>query len=413
MSASMKKPSAAPLYDIVIVGGGMTGSLFACALGGSSLKVAIVERQPTPEIASAEYDLRVSALTLASRTMLQTLGAWDGIANRRSAPVRAMHVWDANGGGEIHFDAVEIGESALAYIIENRVIVASLRERLQQYTNVHAVSGAIVDVALDGERQVMLEDGRSLRARLVVAADGAESPLRERLKVARRTHEFDQQAIVANVRTERAHQGVALQRFLPTGPLAFLPLAEPHLSSIVWSADTARAKTLLALDDAAFCRDLETAIEGRVGAVESSSARAAFPLSLAHSEQYVLERVALIGDAAHTVHPLAGQGANLGFLDAATLAEVLLKAAQEERDIGAPHVLRRYERWRKGENLQMIATTGAFKYFFGNEHAWAAALRNFGLSLTDRIAPVKRVIMRRACGLEGDLPRLARNPVEL
>ncbi|HEY6237131.1 MAG TPA: FAD-dependent monooxygenase [Candidatus Elarobacter sp.] len=210
------------------------------------------------------------------------------------------------------------------------------------------------------------------------------------------------------MRTERAHDDTAWQRFLPTGPLAFLPLPEPRTSSIVWSADQTRAEQLATLDDGAFVAALTNAFGDRLGAIESVGVRAVFPLALAHAERYVTERVALIGDAAHTVHPLAGQGVNLGFLDAAALAEVVLAAAQARRDVGDRHVLRRYERWRKGDNLAMIAVTGGFKFLFGNDWPLLTGLRNFGLTATDRMAPVKASIMRRACGLSGDLPRLAR-----
>jgi 2-octaprenylphenol hydroxylase len=400
--------NAAAAYDVVIVGGGMVGAALACAFGGSALKVAVIERQTFSEIASGEYDLRVSALTLATRAMLEALGAWHGIERRRYAAVTAMQVWDAGGRGEVRFDAAEIGEPYLAFIVENNVIVAALHERVQAHTNVHWVSGAIADVKLGDDAQLALADGRELRARLVVAADGAASAVRERLNIPVRALDLRQQGIVATVRTARAHDDTAWQRFLPTGPLAFLPLPDPHTSSIVWSADQVRAEQLAALDDGAFVAALTDAFGDRLGAIESVGARAVFPLALAHAERYVTERVALIGDAAHTVHPLAGQGVNLGFLDAAALAEVVLAAVQERRDIGSRHVLRRYERWRKGDNLAMIAVTGGFKLLFGNAWPLLTGLRNAGLSATDRIAPLKGAIMRRACGLTGDLPELAR-----
>jgi 2-octaprenylphenol hydroxylase len=274
---------------------------------------------------------------------------------------------------------------------------------------VHAVDGDIADVSVDNQgAQVRLADGRQLRARLIVAADGADSGVRASLNIGVRSLDMRQQAVVSTVRTERAHEGTARQKFLSTGPLAFLPLPEPHTSSIVWSADNVRAEALLRLDDDAFRTALASAFGDSLGTIEAVGVRAAFPLALAHADRYVLDRVALIGDAAHTVHPLAGQGVNLGFLDAAALAEVLLDAARERRDIGAYHVLRRYERWRKGDNLAMMAVTGGFRFLFGNDWPPLAGLRNLGLSVTNRIEPLKSSIMRRACGLVGDLPRLAR-----
>jgi 2-octaprenylphenol hydroxylase len=375
---AMSRPAPAsnsPAYDVVIAGGGMVGSMLACVLGDSSLKVALVEREQPPAVLGAAYELRVSALTLASRTMLEVLGVWRGIAQRRFAPVAAMRVWDGGGQGEIRFDAAEIGEPALAYIVENNVIVAALHERLTQTMNVHRVSGAIADISRNGEAHATLVDGRRLRARLLVAADGADSAVRGLLGIPQRRFELAQQGIVATVRTARAHESTAWQKFLPTGPLAFLPLPEPHTCSIVWSADRARAEELLALDDDAFRAALAQSFGDRLGEIESVSARAAFPLTLAHAERYAIERAVLVGDAAHTVHPLAGQGVNLGFLDAAALGEVLLAVTQEGRDIGALHVLRRYERWRKGENLAMLSATGGFKFLFGNDWPVVTASR--------------------------------------
>lgn len=408
MNDAINKQKAAA-YDVIIAGGGMTGSFLACALGDSSLKVAVIERQTPPTAMSAAYDVRVSALTLASSTMLDALGAWHAVVDRRVAPVRAMQVWDAGGDGEIRFDAAEIGEQELAYIAENRVIVAALYERLQQHTNVHWVNGAIEHSVLDNDvLYATLDDGRSLRARLLVGADGADSAVRQQMNISRRALDLGQQAIVANVRTEQPHAGVAYQRFLATGPLAFLPLPDANAMSIVWSVDRSRADELLMLEDVAFASELTNAIEGRLGPVQMLTPRAAFPLALTHADSYIHERTALIGDAAHTVHPLAGQGVNLGFLDAACLAEVLRAAAEERRDIGARHVLRRYERWRKGDNLAMLAVTGGFRYLFGNDWPVVAQLRNAGLSGTNRFGLLKGSIIRRAAGLTGDLPQLAR-----
>lgn len=398
---------SSPAYDVAVVGGGIVGAAIAAALGGSALKIALIERAPAPAM-EADYELRVSALTVASRTLFDALGAWDGIAQRRLAGVRAMQVWDGAGGGEIDFDAAEIGEPYLAYIVENNVVAAALHECVQRHTNVHVITGTFADLTFGANAAVRLADGRSLRARLVVGADGADSAVRERLGIRPRSLELRQQGIVATVRTERPHREMARQVFLSTGPLAFLPLPDPQMCSIVWSIDDARAQALLALDDAGFIAALEPAFGNRLGAIISVNRRAAFPLALMHAERYVAERAALIGDAAHTVHPLAGQGVNLGLLDAAALAEVLLDAARERRDIGAPHVLRRYERWRRGENEAMIAVTGGFKYLFGNDWGPVAGLRSMGLAVTNRLGPIKHAIMRRAAGLTGDLPRLAR-----
>jgi 2-polyprenylphenol 6-hydroxylase len=397
-------------YDVVIIGGGMVGTALACALGSSSLKVALLDRTPAPPLPDKEYDLRVSAITLASRTLFENLGAWQGMERRRVAPVREMQVWSGEGGGSIHFNAAEIGEPALAWIVENSVIQTALIERLHQFTNVHSLCPVeIADITLaDNGAVVTLKDGRGLSTKLLVGADGADSAVRHAAGIETQSLDLNQKGIVATVTTEKHHEATARQRFLSTGPLAFLPLDEPRTCSIVWSADTARADHLTALDDAAFVIELQIAFGDSLGKILTISPRAAFPLALSHAKTYTAPHLALVGDAAHTVHPLAGQGVNLGFLDAATLAEVLLGAAEKHKDIGTHEVLRRYERWRKGDNLAMISITGGFKYLFGNDLPVVSQLRNLGLDITNAATPIKNLIMRRASGLEGDLPKLAK-----
>lgn len=401
-------------YEVVIVGGGMVGAALGCALGGSELKVAVLEQQPpaaTP--AMGDFDQRVSAITLASRALFENVGAWAGMAARRFAPVRAMEVRDANGGGQIRFDAAEIGEPELSYIIENRVIQAALFERLQRFTNIHVlcpVEIAGIDAAAD-HIMVRLADGRELSSSLIVGADGAHSRVREAAGLAVTAHDLAQQAIVATVRTTLPHADTARQVFLPTGPLAFLPLSDAHCSSIVWSADNDRAETLKALDDDAFRAELAAAFGGSLGEIGTVGPRAVFPLAIRTASHYVAERVALIGDAAHTVHPLAGQGVNLGFLDAGTLAEVLLDARQKGVDPGSLPLLRRYERARKAGNLAMQTATGAFRYLFSGRMPAIARLAGAGLSAVDRLPPLKHAFMRYAAGLSGERPSLAQRPV--
>lgn len=396
-------------YDIVIVGGGMVGSTLACALGNSPLKVAVLE-QALPSVPSQEYDLRVSAITLASQTLFENIGAWQGMLQRRVSAVREMQVGDESGTGSIHFNAAEIGEACLAWIIENSVTQTALTERLHQYTNIHYLCPLeIQDIHLnENEPQVRLKDGRTLHARLVVGADGADSSVRQAAGIQTQALNLNQKGIVATITTEKPHEHIARQRFLATGPLAFLPLADAHACSIVWSADSTYADQLLALDDAAFLLALQKAFGMSLGMIQTVGARAAFPLALMHAKAYSAARMALIGDAAHTVHPLAGQGVNLGFLDAAALAEVLLDATAKQKDIGAHVLLRRYERWRKADNLSMVTLTGGFRYLFGSDLPGLSQLRNVGLSLTNAATPLKNFIMRRASGLRGDLPKLTR-----
>ena len=405
----MPKRQSIAAYDVIIAGGGIIGTTMACALGDTTLKVALLERAPPPSIPEGDYDLRVSAITLASQRIFDQLGAWQAMAAVRVSPVEAMRVWDSTGSGTIDLDAADIGERCLAYIVENRVIVHALAERVRGFANVHAVYGSDIDaITLDDGASITLADGRRFKAPLLVGADGAQSSVRNNAGIEFRQLPFNQHGIVATVRTQRPHGHVARQRFLPTGPIALLPLGEPHTSSLVWSMDDDGLPALQALDAGAFAEKLTSCFGDVLGAISVISERAAFPLIAGHAAHYVAEHVVLIGDAAHTVHPLAGQGANLGILDAATLAEVIRDAAASRQEIGTRRVLRRYERWRKEDNLTMLAATSGLKLLFGNTLAPLRWARNLGLTATDRFTPVKQWIMRQASGVSGELPALAR-----
>ncbi len=393
-------------YDVLIAGGGMVGGTLACALGGSGLKVGVIEPQ-TAVATDQGPGLRVSAITLASQTVFENVGAWNDMCAQSGAPVEAMRIWENN--SLLNFDSADIGEPCLAWIIDNSVIVAALAVRLRQFSNIEVLSPARAAAAQFSEQRVsvQLEDGRELRARLLVGADGADSRVRRAAGIGWTRHDLGQSAIVALVDVERPHARTAWQHFLATGPLAFLPLADPRRVSIVWSADTARATALMHLDDAAFNAELQAAFGDQLGTVRLASERAAIALALGFARDYSAHRVALIGDAAHTVHPLAGQGVNLGILDAATLAGLLLGAEGQKRDPGARAVLRRYERARKGADVGMQAVTGGFRYLFGSRLPGLRALRDAGLRFTEQLPPLKDYLMRRASGLAGELPRLA------
>lgn len=397
-------------YDAVISGAGMVGAAFGCALGQLGCRVAILDGAPPPDGPPAgDYELRVSALTRASQAILDKLRAWDAIAHARVSPFRQMHVWDAGGRQSIHFDAAEVAEATLGHIVENRLIQWSLHQQLVQYDNVELFTPVQLD-SFDlhtDHVQVRLADSRTLRTQLLVGADGVDSKVRKLAGIATRGWYYDQHGVVATVRPRDFHQETAWQRFLPEGPLAFLPLAD-GCCSIVWSTTPQRAEALLAIDDADFRRQLEQAFESRLGPIVQSGPRARFPLRLQHATKYVQPRVALIGDAAHSIHPLAGQGVNLGLLDAAALAQVLREAREAHRDPGDYRVLRRYERWRKGDNLATMAVMDGFKRLFGAQALPLRVLRNAGLGMVDRATPLKRAIIEHAMGLRGDLPPLAR-----
>lgn len=398
-------------FDVAVVGGGMVGAALAAALGTAGRSVAVIEaRLPRAWRPEDDYDLRVSAINRASQHLLERVGAWPGIVARRASAYRRMVVWDAQGGGEIAFDAVELGEPDLGHIVENRVVQEALLERLEQLDAVRLFAPLGLE-SLEVEAHaahLRLSDGSSVQARLVVGADGARSRVRELAGMRRSERPYGQTAIVATVATARAHEATAWQRFLPSGPLAFLPLGDGR-SSIVWSALTAEAERLLALDDAAFRRELAQASDLRLGDIGACSARAGFPLVGSQAYPYVQPRVALIGDAAHTIHPLAGQGVNLGLMDAATLAETLTSSV---RDPGSLRVLRRYERARRGENEAVMRAMEGFRALFGARLPLLPWLRGRGMRLVGELAPLKRQLMLRALGTAGRRPVLATPPVD-
>lgn len=398
-------------YDLIIAGGGMVGSALACALGEADMKIALLEGAPLERVRPGEdLDMRVSAINRASQRIFAAVGAWDGMTAWRVSPFRDMRVWDATGFGRIHFDSATLGEPLLGWIVENRVIQFALLERARHLPAVDLLCPAALEtaqpLAATGWR-VWLNDGRELTARLLVGADGAQSKVRQLAEIDTGGWGYDQKAVVANARAAEPHQETAWQRFLPTGPLAFLPLHDGRCS-IVWSTTPEQADALLALDEPAFAEALAEAFDRRLGSIVEVGPRGAFPLRLQHARAYVKPGLALIGDAAHVVHPLAGQGVNLGLLDAATLAEVVLDALAAGQDFASFKTLRRYERRRKGDNLLMLGIMDGFKRLFGASLPPVGLLRNVGLNLTDAITPLKNLIARRAMGLAGDLPRLAR-----
>jgi len=388
----------------------MVGTALACALADAGFAVTLLEaRTPPARDQWPDYDLRVSAITLASQRIFEHLAAWQAMCAERVTPYRDMHVWDATGRGEIHFDSAELGEPALGHIIENRVINAALWQRAAAL-GVTLRSPCRVEAVSTTERgsELRLDDGSLVAADLLVAADGARSAIRDMAGIAVQANSYEQQAVVATIRVGTGHRDTAWQRFLPEGPLALLPLGPDHVS-IVWTTSPARAEQLLALPVAEFNAALTVDSEGRLGNLVLEGERAAFPLQRQHAERYVLPGLALVGDAAHQIHPLAGQGVNLGLLDAAELTDVLVAARAARRPLGSLATLRRYERARRGDNLAMQQAMTAFKQLFGEVPAPLRLARNLGLNLVDRAGPLKRTFARAAMGtLLGELPRLAR-----
>ena len=397
--------------DIVIIGSGITGSSLACLLGEAGFNIILLGIDIKSEHKSKKNDPRVFAITIASERILRKTGAWLSLKKESISPFRRMHVWDKNGNGEIRFESASICEPTMGHIIPHGDILHALHKRICDMENIKHIKG-ISPVKIKREVDTAILDcdnGQQFITKLIVAADGSNSKTRELLNINYQKYDYEQSALASIVTTEIPHDEVARQRFFDDGPLAFLPMKNPYQSGIVWSSTPQHVKELLKFDKVKFHSELETAFDNKLGKIIESTEPKVFPLSRAQAEHYVLPRFALIGDSAHTVHPLAGLGANLGLLDAACLAEILIDTFNLDRDIGRLQVLRRYERWRKGENQQIMYLLDCFKYLFENKFQSVQWLRNLGLDIVDEMPFFKNVIMARAMGLKGNLPRFARN----
>jgi len=396
-------------FDVVIIGGGMVGATLARALAATPLRIALVEAAPTNTVVKqGRFDLRVSAITRASQRIFEALGVWQGMLQRGVSPFREMHVWEV-AGKELHFDSADLSEACLGHIIENSVISASLYDGLEAQANLQCLFGRRCRQLQRTPQgwEVELDDGTRLQAALLAGADGSRSWLRQQAGIIVRGWDYDHAAVVTYVKTEMPHQETAWQRFVEKGALAFLPLNDGY-SSIVWSTQPQRAQQLCEMPADVFAEELATAFAARLGRIGEVGPRAMYPLRFLMAEQYVQEGIALLGDAAHTMHPLAGQGVNLGLLDAAALAEVIQNARQARRPIGNIQTLRRYERWRRSENLSMLVMVDQIQRLFANEQPLLRWMRSTGMGLVGRLPLLKDEVIEHAMGNRGDLPKLAK-----
>lgn len=396
-------------FDVVIVGGGMVGAAVACSLGDSALSVAIIESAlPEAFEPTQPHDLRVSALSIASKNILETVGAWTGIENRRLCPFRRMRVWETAGDTEFNSDAIE--HPALGYIVENRITQLALIERLKAFNNIQLISPANIKkirYTLGQDSEVELEDQRILTAKVLVAADGGQSKVRQSIGIGVTSWDYKQHALVIYISTAYEQQDITWQRFVPSGPQAFLPLSG-KFGSIVWYNTPDEVTRLKSLPYDALKTELTKAFPDCLGQVEEVLGVASFPLKRQHAQSYAKPGVVLVGDAAHMINPLAGQGVNIGLLDAAALGEVLIEASKRGDDISDISVLKRYEKLRRNENLKMMTVMDVFYQVFSNDVFPLKFIRNLGLGLAERVLPAKNKVMRAAMGLEGNLPKLAR-----
>ncbi|ELV47918.1 ubiquinone biosynthesis hydroxylase, UbiH/UbiF/VisC/COQ6 family protein [Escherichia coli 99.1753] len=396
--------------DVAIVGGGMVGLAVACGLQGSGLRVAVLEqRVPEPLAADAPPQLRVSAINAASEKLLTRLGVWQDILSRRASCYHGMEVWDKDSFGHISFDDQSMGYSHLGHIVENSVIHYALWNKAQQSSDITLLAPAELQQVAWGENETFLtlKDGSMLTARLVIGADGANSWLRNKADIPLTFWDYQHHALVATIRTEEPHDAVARQVFHGEGILAFLPLSDPHLCSIVWSLSPEEAQRMQQASEDEFNRALNIAFDNRLGLCKVESARQVFPLTGCYARQFAAHRLALVGDAAHTIHPLAGQGVNLGFMDAAELIAELKRLHRQGKDIGQYIYLRRYERSRKHSAALMLAGMQGFRDLFSGTNPVKKLLRDIGLKLADTLPGVKPQLIRQAMGLN-DLPEWLR-----
>ncbi len=396
--------------DLAVVGGGMTGLAFAAAAAGAGAEVAVVDPVPLPVSAKAPFDGRVTAVARASRYLLEGIGIWPAL-EASAQPIADIEVSEHASPFRVFYDHREVGREPLGHIVENRAIRAGLVERAK------ALSGENLVLAMpdkvrhfthrQGHTALALESGARIDARLVVGADGQNSLCRKEAGIDVLRFDYAQTAIVATIAHDNPHHGIAVERFFPNGPLAILPM-QGDRSSIVWAVENDLAAVLIDLADDAFLGELEERFDARLGALAMAGPRFHYPLSMAQAHRYTDDRLALIGDAARKIHPIAGQGWNLALRDVAALVELTVDALRLGLDPGGASVLQRYERWRRFDSLALIAITDGLNRLFGNDLLPLKLAREWGLGLVDRTPPLKRFFMQHAMGLVGDLPRLMR-----
>ncbi|MBF9032923.1 2-octaprenyl-6-methoxyphenyl hydroxylase [Rhodobacterales bacterium HKCCE2091] len=402
-----------PEHDILVVGGGLSGPLTALALAAGGFRSVVIDAAPAAPRTAPDFDGRAYALSLSSVRMLEALGLWDAIADD-AQPILGITASDGRPGEGasplfLHFDAAEIEDGPMGHIVEDRVLRGALDAALAAEPRIAHRPGIAVTAQDTGGpvARVTLADGSEMTGRVLIGADGRRSGTAARAGIRRTEWGYGQTALVAAISHERPHEGVAHQFFMPAGPLAILPLTG-NRSSIVWSERSADAERILALPEAAFLDHLRPRFGDRLGQIALAGRRFAYPLGLSLAADLAAPRLALVGDAAHGVHPIAGQGLNLGIRDVAALAEVIADAARRGEDIGAGDVLARYQSWRRFDTMALAVATDGFNRLFSNDNPLLRGIRDLGLGAVNALPPLRRAFIREAAGLTGDLPRLLR-----
>jgi len=411
------------LFNVAIVGAGMVGASLACALIEAGFKVALIESgklDPSQDWPSGQVDARVSALSLASENLLKNIQVWPIIEGmKRLQPYDAMRVWDACGTGQLHFTASEQHLPYLGHIVENRTITSALHQALGHKNYQLFENSQVIDMTSQesSPRTLTLAGGEQIVAEIVVGADGANSKIRQLAGFPTREWDYPHYALITRVKVSKTHKNTAWQRFTEDGVLAFLPLPTPpgegldsHYCSIVWSRPKAQAQAMQQLSENEFCIALTRAFERQLGDVISSDQRHVIPLRQRHAKHYVQQGLVLVGDAAHTIHPLAGQGVNLGLLDVSALVDTLKQAQQQGREINGVSVLENYQTQRRNDNLRMMALMESFSRLFGNQHPMLSLLRNTGMNWVQKLSPIKQHLAQQAMGVGVHLPPLSQAP---
>jgi 2-octaprenyl-6-methoxyphenol hydroxylase len=417
MSSPAPVDRSSTRFDVIVAGAGLVGSTLGVALASGGLKVALIDRMTPSQAADESFDGRTTAIAYGSHLALPRLGVWDELA-AGAGPIKGIRVSDGPSLLHLHFNPADLGPAPdghiapFGFIVENRFLRAALHRRLLALPGATLVTPESVQgMAQDGGAvRIDLASGRTMSGSLLVVAEGRQSSLREKLGVKLARFDYGQTAIVCSVTHERSHDNMAQERFLPAGPFAILPMSDDaqgrHRSSLVWTETKLAAPALLALDEDRFARELARRFGDYLGAVSPIGRRWSFPLSLQHADRYVVGRAVLVGDAAHAIHPIAGQGLNLGLRDAAALAEICVDAARLGLDIGAADILARYQTWRRFDIVTLQLATDALNRLFSNDLPPLRLVRDLGLGAVNRVPPLKRFFMRHAMGVLGDLPRL-------